>query len=103
MEFFPAPLTRAESDVLMDRLMDGFAQHGFGLWALEVPGAGLVGSMRYARAWNAYSMVSLFAPSERCAVTTLLQWASSDEPKVPLTASEIMLAFLVVIWAAQAS
>ena len=43
MEFFPAPLTRAESDGLMDRLMDGFAQHGFGLWAVEAPGAGLVG------------------------------------------------------------
>ena len=43
MEFFPAPLTRAESGVLMDRLMDGFAQHGFGLWAVEAPGAGLVG------------------------------------------------------------
>jgi RimJ/RimL family protein N-acetyltransferase len=35
MRHFPAPLTRAESDALLDRIVGGFAQWGFGLWALE--------------------------------------------------------------------
>jgi ribosomal-protein-alanine N-acetyltransferase len=36
MEHFPALLTRAESDAFIDRIEAGFAEHGFGLWALEV-------------------------------------------------------------------
>jgi RimJ/RimL family protein N-acetyltransferase len=36
MEHFPAPLTRADSDAFVDRIEDGFAAHGFGLWAVEV-------------------------------------------------------------------
>jgi ribosomal-protein-alanine N-acetyltransferase len=36
MEFFLAPLTRAQSDELIERIEQGFEQHGFGLWALEV-------------------------------------------------------------------
>ena len=36
MEHFPARLTRAESDSFVDRIETGFAEHGFGLWALEV-------------------------------------------------------------------
>lgn len=35
MEHFPAPLTRAESDAMVDRIEVGFAEHGFGLWAVE--------------------------------------------------------------------
>lgn len=35
MEFFPAPLTRGESDALVDRLEAGLAEHGFGAWAVE--------------------------------------------------------------------
>ncbi len=38
MEFFPRPLDRAESDALATRIRDHFARHGFGLWAVEVPG-----------------------------------------------------------------
>jgi len=38
MEFFPSPLTRAESDALIDRIEEGFGRNGLGLWALEVPG-----------------------------------------------------------------
>ena len=38
MEFFPRTLTRAESDALASRIRDGFARHGFGLWAVELPG-----------------------------------------------------------------
>ena len=36
MEHFPARLTRAESDAFVDRIEAGFAEHGFGLWAVEV-------------------------------------------------------------------
>jgi len=35
MEFFPAPLTRDESDAMIDRFISHFAQHGFAPWALE--------------------------------------------------------------------
>jgi RimJ/RimL family protein N-acetyltransferase len=38
MEFFPRPLDRAESDASAARIQDHFARHGFGLWAVEVPG-----------------------------------------------------------------
>lgn len=47
MECMPKCLTRAESDQLADRIAEHFRLHGFGLWALEVPGetpfAGFVG------------------------------------------------------------
>ena len=38
MEHLPA-LSRAESDALVDRIGAHFAERGFGLWALEIPGA----------------------------------------------------------------
>jgi ribosomal-protein-alanine N-acetyltransferase len=40
MEFFPAPLTRTESDALVDSIEAHFERHGFGLWALEVKESG---------------------------------------------------------------
>ncbi|HEX5928685.1 MAG TPA: GNAT family N-acetyltransferase [Solirubrobacterales bacterium] len=44
MEFFPASLTRGESDALIDRIERGFERHGFGLWALELrEGSELIG------------------------------------------------------------
>ena len=47
MEFYPDVLTREESDALGARVQQGFSKHGFGLWALEIPGvadfAGFVG------------------------------------------------------------
>lgn len=47
MEHFPATLAKAESDAMADRITAHFERHGFGLWALEVPGvvdfAGFVG------------------------------------------------------------
>jgi ribosomal-protein-alanine N-acetyltransferase len=39
MEHFPVPLTRAESDQFADRVEQHFAAHGFGPWAVEIPGA----------------------------------------------------------------
>jgi len=37
MEFFPSPLTRAGSDAMVDYVEAHFDEHGFGLWAVEVP------------------------------------------------------------------
>ena len=36
VEHFPAPLTRAESDSMIDRIEAHFDEHAFGLWALEL-------------------------------------------------------------------
>ena len=38
LEHFPATLSRVESDALADRARHHLEQHGFGPWALEVPG-----------------------------------------------------------------
>jgi ribosomal-protein-alanine N-acetyltransferase len=38
MEHFPGVLDRAASDALVDRIEAHFAEHGFGLWAIEVQG-----------------------------------------------------------------
>lgn len=38
MEFFRSPLDRRESDALVDRIHQHWEDHGFGLWALELPG-----------------------------------------------------------------
>jgi len=47
MEFLPKLLDRTESDALAARIREHFDRHGFGLWAVEVPGvasfAGFVG------------------------------------------------------------
>jgi RimJ/RimL family protein N-acetyltransferase len=37
MEFFPSVLDRTESDAAAARIAAHFEQHGFGLWAVEVP------------------------------------------------------------------
>jgi RimJ/RimL family protein N-acetyltransferase len=46
MEHFPAPLTRPESDAFVrERIVPHFAEHGYSLWAVEVPGeASFIGS-----------------------------------------------------------
>lgn len=38
MEHFPATLDRPASDALAERIAAHFDGHGWGLWALEVPG-----------------------------------------------------------------
>jgi RimJ/RimL family protein N-acetyltransferase len=47
VEFLPGPLAPHESDGMADRIEKHFEQHGFGLWAVEVPGvtpfAGFIG------------------------------------------------------------
>jgi RimJ/RimL family protein N-acetyltransferase len=47
MEFFPAPLSRKESDTAAERIEAHFALHGFGLWAVDIlrgaPFAGFIG------------------------------------------------------------
>jgi RimJ/RimL family protein N-acetyltransferase len=45
MEFFPAPLSRTESDAMVTRAQAGLESRGWGLWCLEIEGAcaGFVG------------------------------------------------------------
>jgi RimJ/RimL family protein N-acetyltransferase len=47
MRHFPATLDREQSDAVASRIMDHITKHGFGFWALEIPGvmpfAGFVG------------------------------------------------------------
>jgi RimJ/RimL family protein N-acetyltransferase len=47
MEHFPGVLTPDESNALVDRIEGHFERHGFGFWAVEVPGvvpfAGFIG------------------------------------------------------------
>ena len=38
--YFPATLTRSESDAFVDRIEAGFEERGYGLWALEVTATG---------------------------------------------------------------
>ena len=38
MEFMPKRFTRAESDAMVERIAAHFDAHGYGLWAVEVPG-----------------------------------------------------------------
>ena len=40
MEFMPACLSREESDLLLDRIIGHFREHGFGLYAAELRGVG---------------------------------------------------------------
>jgi len=40
MEHFPAPLTRAESDAMIEKVEAHFDERGFGLWALEIAETG---------------------------------------------------------------
>lgn len=41
--FLPKPLTRAESDAMIDRIERHFDEHGFGAWAVEAVGKGFIG------------------------------------------------------------
>ncbi len=47
MRYLPGPLTREQSDAMVDRIEAHFETHGFGLWAVEVRGeapcAGFIG------------------------------------------------------------
>ncbi len=38
MRYFPAPMTRAQSEAQLARLAPHVAEHGFGMWAVELPG-----------------------------------------------------------------
>jgi ribosomal-protein-alanine N-acetyltransferase len=40
MEYFPDLLSRLQSDALIEAIESGFAQRGFGLWAVEVRATG---------------------------------------------------------------
>jgi RimJ/RimL family protein N-acetyltransferase len=34
MRYYPAPYTRAQVDALLQRILQSYAEHGFGLWAI---------------------------------------------------------------------
>lgn len=60
MRFFPAPLTREESDALVDRASRHIEEHGWGLWAVEVAGgAPFVGFVGLARPRFAPELVEI--------------------------------------------
>ncbi len=40
MRYFPAPLSRAESDRMVDRIERQFDERGYGLWAIEIAATG---------------------------------------------------------------
>jgi len=40
MRYFPRPLSREESDALIEKIEAGFEREGFGLWAVEVRASG---------------------------------------------------------------
>jgi RimJ/RimL family protein N-acetyltransferase len=50
MEYFPSTLSSAESDVLADAIRSHFDEHGWGLWAVDIPEvtsfAGFIGLSR---------------------------------------------------------
>ena len=50
IRYFPAGLSRPESDALIDRIEDAFETNGYGMWALEIEGrfAGFTGLGRIA-------------------------------------------------------
>ena len=48
MQFFPAPLTRDESQRLFDRIQNDFARDSFGLWAVDVQAAKPTEAARHA-------------------------------------------------------
>lgn len=51
MRYFPALLTRAESDLMIERIEAAFDRDGFGLWALELRASGeLLGFAGLSRA-----------------------------------------------------
>jgi ribosomal-protein-alanine N-acetyltransferase len=52
MRHLPAPLTRAESDAMVDRIEARFAETGFGLWAAETPALGFIGFVGLA--WQSF-------------------------------------------------
>jgi RimJ/RimL family protein N-acetyltransferase len=50
MEFFPASLSEAESLSAIERMKQHFELHGFGMWAVEIPGiAPFIGSIGLRR------------------------------------------------------
>lgn len=50
MTHLPSTLSRAQSDAVADRIRAHWAEHGFGLWAVELPGGapfvGFIGLMK---------------------------------------------------------
>ena len=61
MEHFPATLSRAESDELIERMERSFREHGYGAWAVELPGS--VALAGFVGLWPQNSAELPFAPA----------------------------------------
>jgi RimJ/RimL family protein N-acetyltransferase len=61
MEHFPATLSQAESDELIERMERSFREHGFGAWAVEVLGS--VALAGFVGLWPQNSELLPFAPA----------------------------------------
>ncbi len=70
MEFFPAPLSREESDALVDRAEAHLAQHGFGPWAAELRESG-----------EFIGYIGLFIPRFEAAFTPCVEIGWRLDPK----------------------
>ena len=55
MEHFPATLTRAQSDALIEQIELCFKTHGYGAWAVEVDRLGIEEVVSFTSAGNARS------------------------------------------------
>jgi Acetyltransferase (GNAT) domain len=67
MEHFPAPLTRDESDAMVDRCVEQIQCHGYGLWAVEARTSGeFIGFVGLAvPAWEAaFTLCTRLAPGQ---------------------------------------
>lgn len=60
MEHYPAPLTQAESDAMVERIEATFEREGFGLWAVEVSATATVAG--YVGLWPA-TFAAPFTPA----------------------------------------
>ncbi|QYG95607.1 GNAT family N-acetyltransferase [Iamia sp. SCSIO 61187] len=56
------PLTRVESDALVDRIEACFAEHGFGLWAVDALDAATAGFVGFVGLWPV-SFTAPFTPA----------------------------------------
>ena len=60
MEFYPAPLSPAQSDALVTRIEESFDRLGFGLWAVEITSSAVFAG--YVGLWPA-TFAAPFTPA----------------------------------------
>jgi ribosomal-protein-alanine N-acetyltransferase len=70
MEHFPAPLTRAASDAVVERIEAHLDEHGWGLWAVDVVDAGPGGGTGFA----GFTGIKPVPPTVPCAPAVEVGW-----------------------------